>query len=117
MRLDHVTILTSDVEASARFFREALGLEAGPRPAFSFDGAWLYAGGTAVVHLKAPNQLPADAAGPLEHVAFKTEDFDGAVARLDAMGVECRLGRLPDGSLRQCFFRDANGAVIEIAGA
>ncbi|MDB5512271.1 MAG: putative dioxygenase [Enterovirga sp.] len=116
MRLDHVTILTNDVAASSAFLRDALGLEPGPRPPFSFDGAWLYAGATALVHLKAPNRLPADAEGPLEHVAFRTEDFDRAVGRLDALGIERRLGRLPDGSLRQCFFREPNGALIEITG-
>lgn len=116
MRLDHVTILTQDVEATTAFFQEALGLEAGPRPPFSFAGAWLYAGGAALVHLKAPNPSAAKPAGSLEHVAFAVEDFDGAVRRLAERGIAHRLGQLPDGSLRQCFLYDPNGALIELTG-
>ena len=116
MRLDHITILTNDVAESVAFFREILGLEAGPRPPFSFDGAWLYAEGIAVVHLKAPNWLGPENAGAIEHAAFATDDFDGVVARLSASGRAHRVQRLPDGSRRQCFFQDPNGAQIEVTG-
>ena len=115
MRLDHVTVLTSDVGATAAFYRDVLGLEPGPRPPFSFAGAWLYAGGTAVVHLKAPGLGDAPG-GVIEHVAFAVDDFDAAVARLAGRGIPHRLGRLPDGTRRQCFLHDPNGAVIELTG-
>src|SRR3954454_8588660 len=82
MRLDHVTIRTDDLEASTAFYRDILGLEVGPRPSFSFDGAWLYHEGRAVVHLKCPAACPTD--GALELVAFFTGMFDEVVEAIQA---------------------------------
>jgi catechol 2,3-dioxygenase-like lactoylglutathione lyase family enzyme len=48
-RLDHVTILCSDLERSRAFYAEALGLVDGDRPPFDFPGAWLWLEGRAVV--------------------------------------------------------------------
>ncbi len=44
-RLDHYTIRTTptDLERVRAFYVDVLGLHAGPRPAFRFDGHWLYA--------------------------------------------------------------------------
>jgi len=115
MRIDHITIATDDLEATSAFYRDVLGLEMGPRPAFPFAGAWLYADGRPIVHLKAPGvQGRSDAA--LDHVAFYTEDFSSFIARLDRMHLSYNLQVLPDGSLRQCFIRDPNGVRLEITG-
>src|SRR4051795_5232555 len=54
MRIDHVTIATDDLETTVAFYRDVLGLVVGPRPAFPFAGAWLYANGRPIVHLRAP---------------------------------------------------------------
>src|SRR3982750_2518045 len=111
MRIDHITIATDDLDATIAFYQDVLGLEVGPRPAFPFAGAWLYAGGRPIVHLKAPGvQGRADSA--LDHVAFYTEDFSSFIARLDRMHLSYRHQVLPDGSLRQCFLRDPNGVQI-----
>ena len=48
-RMDHFTILTTDVERTVAFYRDLLGFTPGPRPAFPFPGAWLYNGDTAVL--------------------------------------------------------------------
>src|SRR4051812_16082227 len=114
MRIDHVTIATDDLDATVAFYQDVLGLEVGPRPAFSFAGAWLYAGGRPIVHLKAPGVQRADAA--LDHVAFYTDDFSSFIARLDRMHLTYKQQVLPDGSLRQCFLRDPNGVCLEITG-
>jgi catechol 2,3-dioxygenase-like lactoylglutathione lyase family enzyme len=114
MRLDHVTIRTDDLEASTAFYRDIIGLEVGPRPNFSFDGAWLYHEGRAVVHLKCPAAATID--GALEHVAFSTGAFDEVVEVIQARNIEHTVRALPDGSLRQCFLRDPNGALVEITG-
>ena len=42
--MNHFTILTDDVDATVRFYRDLLGLAAGARPDLGFPGAWLYAG-------------------------------------------------------------------------
>ena len=114
MRLDHVTIRTDDLDASTAFYRDIIGLEVGPRPSFSFAGAWLYYDGEAVVHLKCPAVSNAD--GAIEHVAFFTTAFDAVVEVIQARRIEHRVQELPDGSLRQCFLKDPNGALVEITG-
>ena len=55
--LDHFTVAVSDLEASRRFYVEALGLHEGERPPFEFPGAWLYSGAAPLVHLVAPLRL------------------------------------------------------------
>ena len=47
LSLNHYSICTADLEASRRFYVDALGLGVGPRPEFPFSGRWLYAGDTA----------------------------------------------------------------------
>jgi len=114
MRLDHVNIRTDDLDASTAFYRDIIGLEVGPRPSFSFAGAWLYHEGQAVVHLKCPAVSNTD--GAIEHVAFFTSAFDEVVGAIQARRIEHRVQRLPDGSLRQCFLKDPNGVLVEITG-
>ena len=50
-RLDQVNIQTTQVETMVVWYRDILCLRADPRPAFSFPGAWLFAGRDAVIHL------------------------------------------------------------------
>ena len=42
------------------WYRDILGLRTGPRPDFPIPGAWLYAEDTAMVHLVAVSEIPAD---------------------------------------------------------
>jgi hypothetical protein len=94
--------------------RDIIGLEVGPRPSFSFAGAWLYHDGHAVVHLKCPAVSNTD--GAVEHVAFFTSAFDEAVEAIQARRIEHTVQELSDGSLRQCFLKDPNGVLVEITG-
>ena len=50
-RLDHVLVLTDDIEGTRDFYRDALGLEVGERPPLEFPGYWLYAAGVPCVHV------------------------------------------------------------------
>src|SRR3546814_16016497 len=58
-RLDHVNLRTAELAAMQTFYSEVLGMSLGPRPPFSFDGAWLYCGGQATVHLVEVPRRPA----------------------------------------------------------
>ena len=42
--MNHFNILTDDVDATVDFYRDAVGLETGPRPDLGFPGAWMYCG-------------------------------------------------------------------------
>jgi catechol 2,3-dioxygenase-like lactoylglutathione lyase family enzyme len=126
-KLDHVLVLTEDIEATRDFYRDALGLEVGDRPPLEFPGYWLYAKGVPCVHVAdrtaytahsqrtgIPASPPADGTGALDHLAFSGDDHDEAVARLDRSGVEAKRNTVPGIGMRQLFFEDPNGVKIEI---
>ena len=48
--LDHVNINTSNMKDTLSFYTDLLDFTDGFRPPFDFPGAWLYAGGNAVIH-------------------------------------------------------------------
>ena len=43
-KISHYSIRTLDLEATRKFYTEALGFTVGPRPPFNFPGLWLYNG-------------------------------------------------------------------------
>ena len=115
--LDHVTIATSDLEASRRFYVETLGLRDGERPAFDFPGAWLYCGAAPVVHLVARGGPAATTAGAVDHVAFRARGLAAVVERLRERGVAHSLRTVPGRGLRQVFLHDPDGVKIELSFA
>lgn len=105
----HVSINVDDVPAAMRFYVDVLGLKARTdRPAFSFDGAWLDAGGQQV-HLIAAT-VPTQHG---QHFALRTDDIDADVADLRARGIEV-TDPVAVGPGRQCFLRDPSGNRVEL---
>jgi catechol 2,3-dioxygenase-like lactoylglutathione lyase family enzyme len=126
-RLDHLLVLTDDIDATRDFYHEALGLEQGERPPLEFSGYWLYAGDVACVHVAdraeyaahsdrigIPAMPGAEGTGALDHIAFAGEDYDAVLARLREHGVEPRENLIPGPGIRQLFLEDPNGVKIEI---
>ena len=75
-RMDHFTILTTNAEKTVAFYNDILGFTPGPRPAFSFPGAWLYNDGKAVLHVVQRPSIP-EGGGVLDHIAFLGTDAVG----------------------------------------
>lgn len=112
--LNHANISTTRLKETAAFFTDVLGLRAGPRPGFvGFDGAWLYVGDQAVLHLVERDEAHTPD-GAIDHISFTVEDFDAAIGRLDAKGVHYVAMDIPDGFGRQAFLKDPNGITIEL---
>jgi catechol 2,3-dioxygenase-like lactoylglutathione lyase family enzyme len=57
--MNHFNVLTDDVDKTRAFYVGILGLTEGERPRFTFDGAWLYAGGRPILHISKA-KLPAE---------------------------------------------------------
>ena len=93
-RMDHFTILTTNTEETVAFYYDVLGLTPGPRPDFSFPGAWLYNGGKAILHVVEKAVIP-EGGGVLDHIAFWGTDVPAYLAKLKARGVKYNLRRLP----------------------
>ena len=115
--IDHINIVARPgLLAQVRdFYVGILGMEQGPRPAFSSNGYWLYAGSQPLIHLsERENPPPAEHTGQLDHVAFSGNDRSTLLARLQDAGIEFWQNHVPELDLRQVFFRDPAGVKVEI---
>jgi catechol 2,3-dioxygenase-like lactoylglutathione lyase family enzyme len=116
--MNHFTILTEELEATLAFYDEHLNLRPGPRPPFTFPGAWLYAdggkGSEPILHIIAGRDKTLIRRGVIDHMAFTGHGLAAAVEKLKAKGVPYQLRKLPDYGTWQLFFDDPNGATVEI---
>ncbi|MEM5327453.1 VOC family protein [Paraburkholderia sp. JHI2823] len=123
MQLDHVTLVTPDLEGACRFFRDIVGLDDGPRPPFRVDGHWLYANGRPVIHLvdatvpaQSPGSSGALVAPRIDHVAFRVAPGDAwraLLERLAAHRVLHQRAEVPVCAEIQLFVALAPGVVVE----
>ncbi|MEM7059304.1 MAG: VOC family protein [Pseudomonadota bacterium] len=97
-RLDHVNVRTANLDGMIAWYRDMLGLTVGPRPGFSFPGAWLYAGNDAIIHLVGQGTDPsADEKDlRLEHFAIAATGLKELLERAAAAGEKTSLRRVPD---------------------
>ena len=128
--LEHVLVLTDDIDGTRDWYCRVVGLSVGPRPPLAFPGYWLYAGegsGSACVHVAERASYRAHAAGlgldvpdrdpgvgPIDHVAFSAGDYGVLMARLERLGISAVTNVVPGGP-RQVFIADPNGVRVEIS--
>lgn len=115
--LDHFNIRTRRLDETVRFYRDILGLTLGPRPNFSFPGAWMYSDGRAVVHLvdiAATDEAQKPDSGAVHHLAFASRGFAAMQEQLAARGIPFQTVQVPGGELWQIFVSDPNGVLIEL---
>jgi catechol 2,3-dioxygenase-like lactoylglutathione lyase family enzyme len=112
--MNHFTVLTNDLDASKAFYIDLLGLTEGFRPDLGFPGAWLYAGGQAVLHIVAGRGVPAQPRGVIDHMAFSARDLRAVAARLTEHNIKYDLRRLPSTGAWQLFCLDPSGARVEL---
>ena len=113
--LDHVNIRTTGLDRMVRFYGDVLELEPGPRPSFSFNGAWLYCGSNAAIHLVESDRDPAQGPPRIEHFAFRAEGLAAFLERLQGLGITHHTSVVPDLGIRQVHLRDPDGNHIEVA--
>jgi catechol 2,3-dioxygenase-like lactoylglutathione lyase family enzyme len=122
--LDHINIITSDVEGSARFYTQLLGLEPrdGPPPLTHTNARWMYdRSGRAVLHINSldcprayDREVRPGPTGALHHVALRCTGFEEVQARLKSLGLEYRLNDVAAIGLRQVFVLDPNAVLLEL---
>lgn len=126
--LEHFLIQPADIEATAQWWCDVLGMREGPHPDFKFPVKWLYIGDRDVLHLtpggknvsenrKAYLGQQSDAlhgTGVVDHVAFRATGLRDTMAHLRLKGVEFRQRRVNDQGLFQLFLLDPNGVKVEL---
>jgi catechol 2,3-dioxygenase-like lactoylglutathione lyase family enzyme len=120
-RMEHLLVLTDDIDATRDFWCAALGLEVGARPPLEFSGHWLYTGDVPCVHVADRGEYTAHAerlgreaaTAAVDHIAFNGEDYSELAGRLERSGVDAMENEIP-GVMRQLFLTDPNGLTIEI---
>jgi catechol 2,3-dioxygenase-like lactoylglutathione lyase family enzyme len=118
--LDHFLVLTDDIDGTRDFWCGALDLRVGARPPLEFPGYWLYSSAGPCVHVAERAAFDAHSErigiaanrGPVEHVAFKADDYERVLKRLRSGGIEAAPNTVP--GMRQLFVEDPNGVKIEI---
>ena len=115
MQLDHINVVTEDLDATVSFFADVISLHDGHRPYFGSAGSWMYGekDGTAIVHIVV-SKPDTGGTGPLDHVAFRGQDLDALTARLDAHEIKFDARTVPGTGDRQIFFNAPFGLKIEV---
>jgi catechol 2,3-dioxygenase-like lactoylglutathione lyase family enzyme len=124
--MEHVLVLSDDIEATREFYCQVVGLQVGDRPPLEFPGYWLYAGGVPCLHIAERRRYLTHAAwiglatphappgpGPVDHIAFGASDYESATERIERHGLTAVRNAVPGGP-RQLFIEDPNGVRVEI---
>jgi len=116
-KLDHVNIRTTRLDIMIDWYTNVLGMHSGARPDFPFPGAWMYAGGVAVVHLVGIDDksgIGSEVDLKLEHFAFSATGGAKFEAKLQEMSVQYRRADIPEIGLYQINLWDADGNHIHL---
>ena len=112
--LNHVNIITDDLDATRKFYSDVIGLIDGDRPEFPFPGAWLYITDEAVIHLVGVDDQPVEGTGTIDHVAFEAHGINDMEAMLEERNIPFHVRDVPGRDIRQVFLHDPNGVKIEL---
>ena len=122
--IDHITLVVDDLERSAHFYVDQLGMRRTERPPFKFPGLWFQAGATQI-HLILKSEQSGEAGlppppetaavGRTFHFAFEVKDGYAAAETLKQLGIRIRGGPSlrPDGCV-QTWCYDPDGYVVEL---
>jgi catechol 2,3-dioxygenase-like lactoylglutathione lyase family enzyme len=118
--LDHCVVAVSDWDRSNAFYRDVLGAELVERP----DGGWAYRFAAQQLNLHGPGFSPHPVArdpvrpGNSDLCFVWDGPIAGAVAHLEARGVEVELGPVTRAGARgegtSVYFRDPDGSLLEL---
>lgn len=115
---DHVNIRTVNLKKMVAWYEDVLGLRSGPRPEFPVPGAWLYLAETCVLHLieadPPPTLYTEGESLRMEHIAFRAEDMDAFVSKLEERGIAYKLFPFEALDIVLVFLRDPDGNRIHV---
>ena len=119
--IHHVAIIVSDYEKSRDFYVNKLGFQILRENYRPQRGDWKLDLKCGNVELEIfgipgrPQRVSNPEAYGLRHLAFRVEDLEGTVAKLEAMGIPCEPIRWDEYTQnRATFFKDPDGLPLEL---
>ncbi len=118
LSINHIQLVAEkDLVLKLRdFYCDVVGLAEGFRPPFERFGFWLYIGDKDVLHLITPKDGDSRSfqKSSFDHVAFKTDDYEGALKKLRALNIPFDEKPIPGMLAHQIFLRDPAGNRVEL---
>lgn len=119
-RINHIAIYVDNLETSARFYREVIGLDSIPEPFHDNRHAWFDIGSGAQLHIISGPGIPREK-NKNNHLCFSVPSITGFIQQLDTQkvsyenwaGDKKQVTTRPDG-IHQIWFQDPDGYWIEI---
>ena len=123
--LDHINIITDDLDGTAEFYASLLGLDrrAAPPPLTPQTATWMYdSADRAIIHINSLDcprtydreVVPGTLTGALHHVALRLSGYDEMKARLEQRGADFQENDVAAIGLRQIFTADPNNILLEL---
>lgn len=123
--LDHINIVTDDLAGTVRFFVDIFGLDVrdAPPPLPPEQFQWLYdESNRAIFHIVSkaakqayPRETPMGGlTGAIHHVALSCSGYETFTEKLQAHNIEYRTNTIASANLRQIFFTEPNGVLLEL---
>lgn len=130
--IEHILLLVDDVDATAGWFIDNIGMTEGHTPDFKVPVTWLYIGERDVLHIA---QMPREGSrerrfqdrylggvltdqtrgtGIIDHVAFRCTGLPEMIERLEENGVEFLQRQANEGDLYQLFVTGPDGMRVEL---
>jgi catechol 2,3-dioxygenase-like lactoylglutathione lyase family enzyme len=124
LALDHVNIITGDLDGTACFYAELFDLDRrdAPPPLTPQTAQWMFDdAGRAIIHINSldcvrtyDREVMPGPTGSIHHIALRCDGHDDMVARLDKRGADYQCNLVEAIGLRQIFTLDPNGVLLEL---
>ena len=118
LELNHINIETADIDRSASFYTDVLGLVSGKRPEFDRPGHWMYMDNMPIVHIISPlpdnKLLTGSKHAAISHFALRIKDFEAMREHLINLSIPYTEVGVPGSDRRQFFIDDPDGVVVEL---
>jgi catechol 2,3-dioxygenase-like lactoylglutathione lyase family enzyme len=122
--LDHVNIITDDLDGTCAFYGALLDLERrdAPPPLTPQTAQWMFdASGRAILHINSADcartyerEVVPGPTGSIHHVAFRCAGYDGLIKKLNGNSQQYQCNLVAAIGLRQIFTMDPNGVLLEL---
>ena len=112
--LNHINLMTHNMDRLVRFYGDVLGFKPGYRPPFPVPGCWMYLGKNALIHLVEADKPVKNDDPAVNHFALTGSGLGEFLKHLRALDVPYNVRVAPEIELRQVEVFDPDGNMFEV---